>query len=273
MGDFIMIDINKGRYWDEGITLVSSCTKCSPGCDHCWALAMEQRFKPEFKNQVQCHPERLKRFNTRKPKVFAVWNDLFHEAVPDEFIHDVYWKMYREPQNTYLILTKRPQRMLEYKQSPHRPLPNKIWHGLTVCNQQEADEKIPIFLRVPGKKFLSIEPMLAPINIQLELLQMGNLGEDGRGHRMASDNIDAVLLGGETGPGARPMQIEWVRSIRDQCQGANVPFFFKGWGKWGVNWMNDDNGMIAGSEWMDKGIKKSGRVLDGRTHDDLPWVK
>lgn len=272
------IDIAKGKYWGEGITLVESCTPCSPGCDHCWALAMEKRFKPEFKNQIKTHPERLKRFNTRKPKVFAIWNDLFHEAVPWEFQYKPYESMWMYHWNHYLVLTKRPAKMLSatkeisfHLERNRMSMPKNTWHGLTVCNQQEADEKIPIFLQVPGKKFLSIEPCLGPTDIvsflpaTLPALDRAVSGPRG-------DCLDAVILGGETGPGARPMNPDWVRSVRDQCAAAGVPFFFKSWGAYGLNWMNDDNGKIEGSEWMDKGIKKPGRLLDGRTHDELPWV-
>lgn len=209
-------------YWDEGVTLVSSCTRCSPGCNNCWALAMEQRFKPEFKNQIQCHPERLKRFNTRKPKVFSIWNDFWHESITDDFQYYAIEKMV-EP-NTYLILTKRPHIVLDfYKQEKQQPYEN-IWHGLTVCNQEEADEKIPIFLQVPGKKFLSIEPCLSQINIEMALEEFQPLNPD-LSRKPAP--IQVVILGGETGPGARPMKLEWASKIADQCKAAGVPLFIK----------------------------------------------
>lgn len=265
-----MIDISKGRYWDEGITLVDGCTPCSPGCDHCWSAAQTHRFKRQkyftddngrFNGDIQFHPDRLNRFHARKPKVFAIWNDLHHEAVPSMFKESVYSDMAVANLNTYLILTKRPKIMLQWYGECSSPAQN-IWHGLTVCNQPEADEKIPIFLRVPGKKFLSLEPMLGEIDFSITG-KVGGLLWD----------INAVILGGETGPGARPLHPDWVRSVRDQCAEAGVSFFFKSWGKHGLNWMNDENGKIDGSEWMDKGIKNPGRLLDGRLHDVLPWRK
>lgn len=91
-----MIDIENGRYWDEGIELISGCTPCSPGCEHCWSVANTRRFHPgfvddgHFNGRIHIHRESLKRFNTRSPKVFAIWNDLFHEFVPDQFVSEVY---------------------------------------------------------------------------------------------------------------------------------------------------------------------------------------
>lgn len=289
-----MIDIEKGRYWDEGIELVSGCSPCSPGCEHCWSAAQAHRFYREgepghesgiftddrgrFNGDIMTHPERLKRFNTRKPKVFSLWNDLFHDDVPDSFIERALSTAIGEHRHTFLVLTKRAARMASlmsrfYADAGEKELRHAInvWCGLTVCNQQEADEKIPIFLLVPGKKFLSIEPMLGPINL-MDLPRPFEFHQSPYGWpQYLKRKIDAVILGGETGPGARPMNPDWVRSVRDQCAAAGVPFFFKSWGAYGLNWMNDDNGKIEGSEWMDKGIKKPGRLLDGRTHDALPW--
>lgn len=313
-------DINKGRYWQLGVELVSGCTPCSPGCDHCWSAGNLKRFWRDqmgnghcffdgraikvmtddyshFNGKIVIHPDRLKRFNTRKPKVFAIWNDLFHEGVPFEFIDKVYESICmaragkHEPDNTYLILTKRPQQLIKYINNTTTamgtPLAHSmenyevpwmsIWHGLTVCNQAEADEKIPIFLQVPGKKFLSIEPMLGAIDIKDALY-------DYNWHVFNSvrpvgkpKEIDAVILGGETGPGARPLHPDWVRSVRDQCAAAGVPFFFKQWGEW---WgdrkliTRTKQSVIMGDTVMHKvGRTNAGRELDGRTHDDLPWVK
>jgi protein gp37 len=287
-----MINISKGRYWDLPWSLVDGCTPCSPGCDHCWSAGMAHRFYRQhlttcdgkFNGHVAVRPERLHiPLRRRKPTVYAVWNDLFHEDVQYKFVDQALSVASLSPQHTFLILTKRPLVMTDfyrvyqqkYGPPPTNPFPN-VYHGLTVCNQAEADEKIPIFLQVPGKKFLSIEPMLGAVSLRwisawngmaTKPREWGQTTDQYDGLRL----IDAVILGGETGPGARPMQPDWVRYVRDQCAAAGVPFFFKQWGKWGLNWMNDDNGKIEGSEWMDKGIKKPGRLLDGRTHDDLPW--
>ena len=257
-------------YWDRPWSLVDGCTPCSPGCDHCWSAAMTHRFynsftdmptkQPcllrvkdgrgvynrrgyEFSGNIIIHPERLSiPLKRRKPTVYAVWNDWAHESISHHF-RSLIVKTAREcPQHIILALTKRPVIAVGFwdRQEAPRP-PENWWTGLTVCNQLEADEKIPIFLQVPGNKFLSIEPMLGPIDINEAM----PLAEDG-------PNIDAVIVGGETGPGARPIYSDWVRSVRDQCAVADVPFFFKQWGSY----------KYKGS---------TGRILDGRTHDNLPW--
>ena len=204
----------------------------------------------------------------RKPTVYAVWNDFFHEAVSWTFQNEAYGVMLEPSNHIYLILTKRPAIMSEHLYKINIPdMPPNIYHGLTICNQAEADAKIPVFLQVPGRKFLSIEPMLGPL-----FLTRISSGPGFSDWHYPIRGVDAVILGGETGPGARPMRPDWVRSVRDQCAAAGVPFFFKRWGAHGVNYLMDDNmKMIPGSEWMDKGVKPSGRLLDGRTHDELPW--
>jgi protein gp37 len=209
---------------------------------------------------VKFHPYRLDRFNEhKKPKVYALWNDVYHEFIKHEERKKIYHAISFAYRNTYLILTKRPQNInIEWLSAVlnNAPSNSNIWHGLTVCNQQEADEKIPIFLKVPGKKFLSIEPMLGEVKLPFndEFPDQDGCYEDMRHH------IDAVILGGETGPGARPIHPDWVRSVRDQCAAAGVPFFFK---KWGNYWKT-----LPGKNPDDA----KGRELDKRTHDDLPWL-
>jgi protein gp37 len=176
-------------------------------------------------------------------------------TIPNKFTESTWQQMSRCPQHTFLILTKRPHRMLEFVTSvavPKYGILSNVWFGCTVVNQQEVDAKIPVFLQVPGKKFLSIEPMLGAVSLRwisawngmaTKPREWGQTTDQYDGLRL----IDAVILGGETGPGARPMHPDWVRSVRDQCAAAKVPFFLK--------FLN----------------KKDGRVLDGKTHDELPW--
>ena len=252
-----MAGIIEGKYWDKPWSLVDGCTPCSPGCEHCWSAAMTHRFnkewlpftndKGQFYGKIATHPERLsiplkQGLRRRKPTVYAIWNDLFHEEVKEKFIAEAWDVMTRRLDHTFLVLTKRPQQMLSWANS-WKLLPfRNIYLGLTVCNQQEADEKIPIFLRVPGKKFLSIEPMLSEVSLRWLKLKSGGVDEYD-GLRL----FDAVILGAETGPGARPMDLEWARIVRDECAEAGVPFFLK------------------------QTDKKRNRLLDGRAHDDLPW--
>lgn len=328
-----MINIENGRYWDLPWSLVSGCTPCSLGCDHCWSAAMTHRFADRIIRQtgeplidssgnftgcIATHTERLSiPLKRRKPTVYAVWNDLFHEDVPDKFIAKVFQVINGNPRHTFLLLTKRPKRIRDFvlkcgswsgyvthngnaplgfggdglivgqekepitdgnryeERATYWPPPN-LWSGLTVVNRQEADEKIPVFLQVPGgNKFLSIEPMLGPIDINIYCMGFDNFWDPEQGGnglvRLSDPGIHSVILGGETGPGARPMHPDWVRSVRDQCQSAGVPFFFKQWGNPSAQPINDrHHAVIAGIE---PGLRNGGRLLDGRTHDDLPWVR
>ena len=288
-----MTDISKGRYWEKPWSLVDGCTPCSPGCEHCWSAAMAHRFirckeirngepiltdrNGRFGGTVIACPERLSiPLKRRKPTIFSIWNDLFHEAVPDEFRMKVYFAINATPQHTYLILTKRPLVMAEHVNhfGTDCPIENgeRIYHGLTVCNQQEADEKIPVFLQVPGRKFLSIEPMLGAVS----LAKWMHPATDETANMCYEKGFDAVILGGETGPGARPMHPDWVRSVRDQCHAAGVPFFFKGWGKHVPNLkirLGEHYERLIRIQPQRFEIVNASRLLDGRTHDELPWVQ
>ena len=296
------IDIENGRYWDRALSLVDGCTPCSPGCDHCWSAAMTKRFDVvesgidlvqerhvftdggKFNGHIITHPDRLDiPLRTRKPTVFSVWNDLFHERVTELFRDRAYDVMIQADHHIYLILTKRPQNMDWYLSQwcnavgDYDVSRDHIWHGLTVCNQAEADEKIPVFLQVSGKKFLSIEPMLGPIS--LRWLSHGMKWRQATNEYDGLRMIDAVILGGETGPGARPMHPDWAISIVRQCKAAGVPFFFKQWGEFcelsqmpESVWTRYDIAGAKDGDIIRCGRKKSGRLLDGLTHDDLPWV-
>lgn len=287
------------KYWGRAWSLVDGCTPVSEACDHCWLEAQNKRFKKWESGTVTPREDRLHiPLKTRKPTVFAVWSDLFHEAVPFSFIDVVFAAMAIATQHTFLVLTKRPERMVEWYEfknlawanegmrGPERiryqtyhhfgkdidfsdwkwPLPN-VWHGTTVENQEQANKRILHLLKVPGKKFLSIEPMLGPVDLGLD----------------KTERIDAVILGGEIGRGARPMHPGWARSVRDQCQAAGVPFFFTQWGEWLP--LNQTNPHTVCSDywyWLSGnpseaiirvGKKSAGRILDGRTHDELAWLK
>jgi len=311
-----MIDISKGRYWDLPWSLVDGCTPCSPGCEHCWALTMENRFRKcpgcgctlkrcqgwkagghtaccpdcngDHHSKVNPRPDHFVGKNSplsiRKPTVFAVWNDLFHEAVPDGFINRAFDVMDQCVRHRFLVLTKRPERMASMWHLWNPTMPH-VFAGLSVCNQPEADSKIVEFLKVPGKKFLSIEPMLGAIEVSKYLnFRWRPTAGIMLDEPQFEPRIDAVILGGETGPGARPLHLDWVRSVRDQCSAAGVPFFFKQWGEWAPPSQVPDDVIMpmrdAGAGFdPDSGTprrfsrKAAGRLLDGRTHDELPWVK
>ena len=218
---------------------VTGCTKISSGCLNCYAKRMALRLKAmgqkNYRNgfKVTCHRHTLDiPLQWKKPQMVFVnsMSDLFHKDVPDDFILDIFSTMRQAQQHQYQILTKRAERLA--KLSPELPWQENIWMGVTV---ESADYKYRIdYLRYTGAsiKFLSLEPLL------------DDLGE------LNLDEINWVIVGGESGPGARPMEIGWVRNIREQCLAQDVPFFFKQWG--GIN------------------KKKAGRLLDGKTWDEMP---
>ncbi len=218
---------------------VTGCTKISSGCLNCYAERMARRLKAmgqkNYRNgfKVTCHQHTLDMpLRWKKPQMVFVnsMSDLFHEDVGDDFIFDVFSTMRQASQHQYQILTKRAERLAEL--SGELCWLDNIWMGVTV---EAADYKYRIdYLRYTGAKikFLSLEPLL------------DDLGE------LNLDGIGWVIVGGESGPGARAMEIGWVRDIREQCLAQNVPFFFKQWG--GVN------------------KKKAGRALDGEIWGEMP---
>jgi len=187
------------------------------------------------------------------------------------------------PLHAFLVLTKRPQEMIRFHATKHSKfnVTRNIWHGLTVCNQEEAYNELSGWsMSVPGNKFISIEPMLGPIDL-----------DDADPEWWCDGRINAVILGGETGPKARPMHPDWVRSVRDQCSAVGVPFLFKQWGEWITKDKSSpldemyppftraycwNPGVIPPypfyRNWAYRvGRNKAGRFLDCRTHDDMPW--
>lgn len=220
---------------------VTGCTKVSPGCKHCYAERMARRLKamgqPNYANgfELTLHEHALELpLGWKKPQTVFVnsMSDLFHKDVPFEFIQRVFDVMQRAHWHRFQVLTKRSERLLEL--SPRLEWASNIWMGVsveTLTYTFRIDHLRQTGARV---KFLSLEPLLGP-------LPDLNLAD-----------IDWVIVGGESGPGARPMEPEWVIEIRDQCLAAEVPFFFKQWG--GFN------------------KKQAGRELEGRTWDEMPAV-
>ncbi|MEP0827647.1 MAG: phage Gp37/Gp68 family protein [bacterium] len=218
---------------------VTGCTKVSPGCKHCYALTFAERWRGipghpyEQGFDLRLWPDRLELPLTwKKPRTIFVnsMSDLFHPKVPVDFIGKIFDTMERASWHTFQILTKRAERMAEL--APSLNWPPNIWMGVSVETPKYLFRIDHLRLVPAAVRFLSCEPLLEPLGV------------------MDLSGIHWVIVGGESGPGARPMEADWVRDIRRQCQNQSVPFFFKQWG--GVQ------------------KKRSGRFLDGRTWDALP---
>jgi len=226
---------------------VTGCTKVSAGCKNCYAETYAKRFWKKRKfTDVQCHNNKLDQpLHWKKPARIFVnsMSDLFHPDVPFEFIWEIYHiMMSKAPWHTYIVLTKRPERAKEFFDwwfsfPPHKPsgiIPigeyKNIWLGVSVEDQKTADERIPLLLQTPAAvRFISAEPLLG--KIELTDMQNRNYLHRATG-RFNREKLNWVICGGESGKNARPMHPGWVRSLRDECKSANVPFFFKQWGEW-----------------------------------------
>jgi protein gp37 len=234
-----MSDRSAIEWTDATWNPMRGCTKISPGCKHCYAETLAERFRG-----VPGHPfeqgfdlrlvpaalELPKRWRRGRLVFVNSMSDLFHEDVPVEYIQRVFDVMRDCPQHRFQVLTKRAKRLQELALAL-RPASN-VWLGVSVENARYT-QRIEYLRRTPAAVgFLSIEPLLGPVG------------------KLVLDEIHWVIVGGESGHGARPMDPDWVRDIREQCRRARVPFFFKQWG-----------GVMK---------SKNGRVLDDRTWDEMP---
>ncbi len=218
---------------------LTGCTKVSPGCKHCYAERMAKRLQamgqPNYANgfKLTLHPQALEiPLGWKKPQMIFVnsMSDLFHKDVPVDFIQQVFDVMRRADWHTFQVLTKRSERLLELDQQIEWPA--NVWMGVSVENQDYKFRIDDLRQTHARTKFLSLEPLLGPLP------------------KLNLKGINWVIVGGESGPGARPLLEEWVIDIRDQCKAERVPFFFKQWG--GVH------------------KKRAGRLLQGTTWDEMP---
>ena len=229
---------SKGLWWDRAWSLVDGCTPVSEGCAHCWSASMARRFGRDF-SAVTPRWDRLELpLKVRRPTVWAVWNDLFHEQVSTSFIDAALEMMMNCPQHLFLVLTKRAHLIGQklYGVTKDRPLralgggdyvPN-LWLGVTAENQRHADERIPLLLRIPAaKRFVSVEPMLGRVDLTRWLACRRVTTPAGWKRNGDRNPLDLVIVGAETGPGKRPMDLQWARDLWKQCQNADVPFWFK----------------------------------------------
>lgn len=321
--------------WTDAVwNPTTGCDKVSAGCDNCYALTMAKRLKAMGHAKYQTdgptgtsgpgfgltvHDDVLDLpLRWRKPRRVFVnsMSDLFHEKVPDEFIAEVFARMWWSPQHTFQILTKRHGRMRSLVPSIEAdlrqregdlalvdcptpltwPLPN-AWLGVSVENQQWADIRIPALLDIPAAvRWISAEPLLGPVDLT-DLDSAPGQAADAIsscecdldfGACICPPRLDWVVCGGESGKCARPMDPAWARSLRNQCQAASVPFFFKQWGEWAPNgyrgigaigYVSKGRERLIGDPVDDLGHRvivermgkhRAGRLLDGRTWDEYP---
>jgi protein gp37 len=313
------------------------CEKISAGCANCYSSRIQARFgMPAYaktKNnpyvKTWFDPHKLHQVRGRRKPTKFFWcdmTDMFGRWVPDGWIDECFRTMAATPQHVHQILTKRADRMNMYISSlpdiwpgnirPGWPLPN-VWLSVSVENQATWDERIPLLLRTPAAvRFVSLEPMLGLVDFGLSLGEERHIscesckatpvtGKPYCPGNHEAGGIDWVICGGESGPKARPMHPDWARSVRDQCQAAGVPFFFKQWGEWrpitidnrhgGTKgplpikrtcWVNTDGTWVLQDEatydlygkdfcWgmVRVGKKSSGCLLDGREWKEFPEVK
>lgn len=222
------------EWTDKSWNPTTGCNKVSPGCKFCYAEAITERFKDAFPNgfNFTMHSDRLEQpLKWRKPsRVFVnSMSDLFHEQMPLDFLKSIFDVMARADKHVFQILTKRHKRVLEL--SSELEWPDNVWVGVSVENQDYV-HRLEYLKKVPAKvRFLSCEPLLGPLDLPL-------------------DGIHWVITGGESGPSPRPIDADWVRSIRQQCRESDVAFFHKQWGG--------------------RTPKSKGRELDGKIYEEMP---
>lgn len=269
---------------DQVLNPFVGCSKCSPGCHNCYAEKFAVRLaknpnpkiSAKYKDVVDDNGNWTGHISNldlscfdklpKKPsRVFiGSMTDIFHDNMPYEYQMKIMDKICDYQQHTFLLLTKRIKQAqyLFQKLNPYIGFLQNIWLGATVCNQEEADKKIPILLQIPAAKhYVSIEPMLGNIDIR---------------HYLQGENkLDWVIAGGETGKNARPAHETWVKKLRDQCLDKGTPFFFKSWGEWLE--LEQRNSATAWLTWGDKNIlkvgkSKSGHLIDGVEYRHFPEV-
>ncbi len=225
----------------------TGCTKVSAGCQHCYAETMARRLQAMgvvgYENgfSLALHPQRLRQpLERKRPTLYFVnsMSDLFHEQIPDSYIEDIFGVMRNAPQHRFQVLTKRAERMSEFLKS--HGAPGNLWLGVTVENRRHGIPRVTLLREADAPiRFLSIEPLLEDV-AEIDLT-----------------GIHWIIVGGESGGNARKMEPEWVLRLQAQSSRQNVAFFFKQWGTWG-------------QDGMKRNKKANGRLLLGRTWDDLP---
>jgi protein gp37 len=284
------------------------CNPISPGCDGCYAAVStpartmkiiwgpkEERHRTSESNRKlplrweKAHEEFFAQHGCRRRVFCSSLSDVFDNAVPTFWRAELFATIRATPHLDWLLLTKRIGNVKSMVDTEGE-LPENVWLGATIVNQEEADRDIPKLLAVPAaKRFLSMEPLLGPVDLTRVVYPAWKQTDENfpyvaydtlRGHMIGPDDVglpkvDWVIAGGESGPNARPMHPDWARSLRDQCQAAGVPFLFKQWGEW-LPAMQDGNPAAvvleinASNNPIKVGKKAAGRLLDGVSHDGFP---
>jgi protein gp37 len=319
-----MADKSKIEWTDATWSPVTGCDPISPGCKNCYAKReVEQRWSKNPKsvffgrafNDVQCHADALEqplRWKKGRRIFVCPRADLFHEAVPDAFLDRVFAVMAQAPQHTFQVLTKRAARMQAYLSDENRlqswadadiplvsrrygdyPLPN-VHVGVSVESNEHLHRVVDLIRTPAAVRWVSAEPLLGPIDIPPELLLTFD-------KVVAAPRLDWVVVGGESGPKARPMHPDWVRELRDCSDIADMPFLFKQWGEWYPAELLPNETALRAEQWAKVpdqggpyvtradepfpatvpghavmgriGIRKTGRLLDGALHDGYPEVR
>ena len=243
-----MADSTSIEWTDATWNPVTGCTKISPGCDHCCAERFSERFRGtpghpfETGFDLTLRPERIEQpLRWRSPRMIFVnsMSDLFHKEIPRDFVARVFDTMEAAPWHTFQVLTKRSSLMRNFLRARYGTQrgPSHMWFGVSIEDGTKASRIKHLREAPAGVRFLSIEPLIGPV---------GKLDLSG---------IDWVIVGGESGPGARPMKEEWAIHIRNQCIDAAVPFFFK---QWGGRTPKTGGRLLQGKEWSEFPLRKSG---------------
>jgi protein gp37 len=341
---------SKIEWTEKSWNPIVGCTKVSKGCDNCYAMRMAWRHQHNPKLQEKysgtvkkmangevnwtgkinlLESELIRPLQWKKPSMVFVnsMSDLFHESVPFEFIALVYDTMLVADEHTYQVLTKRPDRMLKFiewygynssleglnVEEYHINFSSAfshVWHGVSVENQETANNRIPLLLKVPAKiRFLSCEPLISRVSFRWKYVPKNWREEKGSLTQYEIlDGIHWVIAGGESGTNARPVHPDWIRTIRDQCAETDIPFFFKQWGEYaseefqeaycvvcgcteyaacpdGCSWLEDEmEDRCSNCEgepipedrplyFKKVGKKAAGRLLDGVEHSEFPTLQ
>lgn len=295
----------KGETWNP----IIGCSKVSDGCKNCYAERMANRLAHNPKTKADysevitdgkwngkttlVHNSLFKPAGWRLPRLIFVCSmgDLFHESISFDAINMIFEEMNRHARHIFIVLTKRPERLTQFAEwkiwrkdvqnIPWRPSEN-VWIGVTAENQEQANARIPHLMKIPAAvKFVSIEPMLSQIDISFIRSSSCSGYTPLKPHPIGSPDrpfINWVICGGESGHNARPVHPDWVRSLKDQCQAAEVPFFFKQWGEYKpMGTMGDFQILPFGKYdpeskfgFLKTGKHKSGNTLDGVKYEEYP---